>query len=180
MNSRKSLRRVVALLSAVVFAVILAGCGAASDNANSDHNAQDIRFATGMIPHHAQAVDMAKMAEKQASNPAVKALASQIEAAQQPEIDTMNSWLKSWGETESHSMHGSDGMMSTAEMTAMKKASGPAFDKMFLEAMIKHHEGAISMAKTEQQKGRFEAAKTMANSVVTSQQAEVDQMKKLL
>jgi uncharacterized protein (DUF305 family) len=184
-------RRIAALAAVGALALVLAGCGSDSDDAASDHNSQDITFAKDMIPHHSQAVEMAKLASTRASSPEVKQLASAIQGAQQPEIDTMNGWLKSWGEPEidaaaaasmDHSAHGSTmkGMMSADEMSKLESASGAEFDKLFLEGMTKHHEGAITMAKTEQQKGKYEAAKTMAGEIITSQQAELDQMKRLL
>jgi uncharacterized protein (DUF305 family) len=104
------------------------------------HNDQDVMFAQAMIPHHQQAVEMAKAAVTKAKNPAVKTLAGQIEQAQGPEIKTMTGWLNSWGVTPSPSgggmpgMAGMDmgpgqGMMSAAEMKKLDKASGAAFTR---------------------------------------------------
>ncbi len=181
-------RRAVAVAATAVLALVLAACGTSSDKtATSDHNSQDVAFAQGMIPHHAQAVEMAKLASSRAASPEVKTLAAKIEAAQQPEIDAMGGWLSSWGEptidpggSMGHSMHAGDGMMSSDDMATMEGMNGAAFDRMFLEGMIKHHEGAIKMAETEKAKGKFEPAKAMATAITTSQQAEIDQMKKLL
>jgi uncharacterized protein (DUF305 family) len=160
------------------------------------HNDQDVMFAQEMIPHHQQAVEMAKGAATKAKNPAVKTLAGQIEQAQGPQIQTMTGWLTSWGVTvtpspspspSDTSMPGMDmggtpgqGMMSAAEMKQLDKASGAAFDTRFLTMMIKHHEGAITMAKDEQAAGAYGPAKTMAGDIISGQSAEIATMRSLL
>jgi uncharacterized protein (DUF305 family) len=177
------------ILSAIVL-ISLSGCGSDKEDASNDHNKQDVSFAQNMIPHHGQAVEMSKMATTRAQNERVKSLAKQIEAAQQPEIDTMNGWLTKWGEatvnpsasSEEHAGHGASmpGMMSADDMSGMEAASGTAFDRMFLEMMIEHHKGAIEMAKTESEKGKASEAKTLATAISTSQQAEITEMEGLL
>jgi uncharacterized protein (DUF305 family) len=72
------------------------------------------------------------------------------------------------------------GMMSAADMKMLDKASGAEFDKMFLTMMIKHHEGAIAMARDEQAKGLYGPAKTLAASIVSSQSAQIATMRSLL
>ncbi len=79
-----------------------------------------------------------------------------------------------------HSMHGMDGMMTGEDMDSLKKSSGKAFDTAFLEMMIKHHEGAVDMAKTEKADGSFPDAKKMADAIITSQTAEISRMNSLL
>ena len=177
----KHLRRLLSM--SLLF--LVAACG---NSEAIDHNDHDISFAKEMIPHHAQAVTMSKLASTRASSSEVKQLATQIERAQQPEIDTMNNWLSAWGEPgvdpaapSEHAGHGDvAGMLSANELTALEGASGAAFDQLFLEGMIKHHQGAIDMAKSEQENGEYPAAKTLAGSIVTSQQAEIESMKALL
>ena len=120
----------------------------------------DITFAQLMIPHHEQAVQMADMALQQATSPEVTDLATQIKAAQDPEIQQMRGWLQQWGAPEQ--MDGVDGMdhgdmdmggqtaggmMSDEDMGALMDASGADFDRMWLTMMIAHHEGAIEMAE---------------------------------
>jgi uncharacterized protein (DUF305 family) len=173
------------------------------------HNAADVSFAQQMIQHHQQAITMAGMAAEKASSAEVKALADKIEKAQAPEITTMSGWLKMWGEDvpsagmsdgmsdmpSMSSMPGMDhgsmssssssssampGMMSDADMTALGKKSGKAFDTAFLTMMVQHHEGAVEMARTEQSGGSYAPAKKLAGSVITSQTAEIAQMKKML
>jgi uncharacterized protein (DUF305 family) len=188
MTITKSLRRAaMAVVLIALPSLVLSACSDGDDEAKAN-NAQDVSFAQNMIPHHAQALEMAKVAEVQASSSEVKALAKQIEAAQQPEIDTMNSWLKAWGEATvdpktatQHSDHMSmPGMMSSDDMKKLMASHGSDYDRMFLQMMIEHHKGAIDMAKTETAKGKYPDAKAMADSIATSQQAEVTQMERLL
>jgi uncharacterized protein (DUF305 family) len=150
--------------------------------ATAGHNAQDAMFAQMMIPHHQQAITMAKQATAKASSPEVKKLAAQIENAQQPEIDKMTGWLRTWGASmpSPGGMHMGEGMMSEKDMKKLDTLSGKAFDKAFLQMMIKHHEGAVTMAKTEQAQGSNVDAKALAGSIISSQSAEITTMRNLL
>ena len=167
--------------------VLVVACGG-----GADHNGADVSFAQGMIPHHEQAIVMSDLAlTKAGSSPEVRALAERIKAAQEPEILRMEGWLEDWGEPltaeggdgEDHAgmdMGGMSGMMSDAEMRQLEASSGADFDRLFLEGVIRHHEGAVSMAKEEQAKGKFDDAKELAGSIITSQEAEIAEMKALL
>ena len=167
--------------------VLLAGCGG-----GANHNDQDVSFATDMVPHHQQAVEMADLAAARASDATVKALAARIKAAQDPEIRTMQGWLSDWDKASdmggmdhgggSSMAGGSDGMgmMSDADMGALKAASGTAFDRMFLTSMISHHTGAIEMAKTEQAKGKHQPAKDLAKTIQDTQAQEIAEMQQIL
>ena len=156
--------------------------GASSAPATAGHNSQDVMFAQMMIPHHQQAIVMAKQAATKASSPQVKKLAEQIEQAQGPEIQMMTGWLQTWGASKPSDgdMHMGDGMMSEQDMKKLDKLSGKPFDRAFLQMMIKHHQGAITMAKTEQAQGSSTDAKALADRIVTSQSAEITTMRKLL
>jgi uncharacterized protein (DUF305 family) len=157
------------------------------------HNAADVAFAQGMIPHHAQAISMAGQASSRASSPEVKDLATKISGAQGPEIDLMNSMLAAWGAptvapnaTGMPAMPGMapgssmPGMMSDGEMSQLSTLSGPAFDKSFLSMMIQHHSGAIQMAQTEQAQGENPQAKDLAGRIIADQQQEIGQMRAML
>lgn len=154
------------------------------------HNKADVAFATDMIPHHAQAIEMADMAATQATNSTVKSLAVAIKKAQDPEITEMSGWLKTWGQpVPSASMSGGmggmnmgsgTGMMSATDMAALAHATGATFDRMWVTMMITHHQGAVSMATTELSNGSNHDAKTLARSIVSSQNAQIQQMKNLL
>jgi uncharacterized protein (DUF305 family) len=193
------MKRAYALLVVPVAALTLAACGGGDKNdtghdmsghsmgtssapATAGHNAQDVMFAQMMIPHHQQAITMAKQAATKASSPQVKQLARRIEQAQGPEIQKMTGWLETWGAAKPSDggMHMGDGMMSDQDMKKLDTLSGKAFDHAFLQMMIKHHQGAITMAKTEQTQGSFADAKTMADNIVSSQSAEITTMRKLL
>ncbi|GGN02614.1 lipoprotein [Terrabacter tumescens] len=158
--------------------------GAAS--AASAHNQADITFASSMVPHHQQAIEMADLALRQATSADVKKLATQIKAAQDPEIATMTGWLTSWGAAPmpsgDHDMDGMsmDGMMSAEEMSALEKASGSGFDRMWLQLMIKHHEGAVTMARTQLSQGQSGDAKELAQAVIDGQTKEIATMTELL
>ncbi|MER6917211.1 DUF305 domain-containing protein [Streptomyces sp. NPDC000594] len=205
-------RRRTALIAVVVAAgLTLAACGGGGDDdmAGMDHggdkkssaasadtgpapgafNDADVMFAQMMIPHHEQALEMSALAAGRVEDAEVKALATEISGAQDPEIRTMRSWLKSWGRPESagggHGGHGSGGgemagMMSTEDMDRLKAAKGAKFDRAFAELMIGHHEGAVEMAREQRKDGRNATAKKLAEEVITAQSAEIDRLKKIL
>lgn len=162
------------------------GTSAAAGSATGPHNTADVTFATDMIPHHTQAVQMADMALKSASsNAQVKALATSIKAAQDPEITQMSGWLRTWKQPvpapmSGMSMGSGTGMMNDADMAKLGKTTGAAFDRLWVQMMITHHQGAITMARTELTRGENTGAKTLARSIVTSQSAQVTQLHTLL
>jgi uncharacterized protein (DUF305 family) len=123
-----------------------------SGDVAGDFNDADVTFATDMIPHHRQAVEMAELAETRADAAEVKELATKIKGAQDPEIQVMSGWLTAWGKPVpdrmgGHDMNGSmPGMMSSDDMDALMDAAGADFDQMFLTMMIPHHQGAVEMA----------------------------------
>ena len=140
----------------------------------------DIMFAQMMIPHHQQAVDMSTLAETRTTNPEVLALAKQIKDAQAPEIKQMTAWIESSGSSTDmgHDM-GMGGMLTDEQMTALENAQGAAFDKLYLEGMIGHHEGALQMAKMIENSDNAEA-KELAANIIKSQSAEIEKMKQML
>jgi uncharacterized protein (DUF305 family) len=173
-------------------ALVLSGCSAPGAG-DHDHESMgtssempvtvsdgDIMFAQMMIPHHEQAIEMSTLAETRTENADVLSLAQQIKSAQMPEISQMTTWLADAGAPLSmgHDM-GDDGMLSTDEMTALANSSGVAFDKLFLAGMIAHHEGALDMAKSVQNSQNAEV-KALSDNIISSQTAEIEEMKKLL
>lgn len=195
-------RRAALMAVTVTAALALTACGGNDSDSDSghesghnspsssaaSHNAQDVSFAQGMIPHHRQALEMAELAAGRASSAEVKDLAARVEKAQDLEIRTMSGWLKSWGEEAAgmgmgmdHGSHsGMPGMMGDTDMAKLEAASGKAFDTLFLTLMVEHHEGAVDMATTEKAKGRYAAATAMADDIVAAQTAEIDEMNQLL
>jgi len=186
-------------------ALILAGCTAqdggsdelggydmsdpTQDGANGgiDDDAQvgsaDITFAQMMLPHHEQALEMSQiMLDKDGVDPAVVDLATRIEAAQEPEIATMEGFLDEWGaETMSdHSQHDMEGMLSDEQIQELKDADAETASRLYLEGMIAHHEGAVDMAETELADGENPEAQQLAQEIIDAQQAEIAEMQELL
>jgi uncharacterized protein (DUF305 family) len=157
---------------------------------DAEFNATDVAFAQGMIPHHAQAIEMSEMALETSSNPDVVRLATQIKAAQDPEIQQLTQWLEGWDQpvpeaTGAHDMDGMgsmmmSGMMSQEDMERLASAAGPSFDRMWMEMMILHHEGAVEMAEEQVANGEYRPAVTVAEQIIASQQTEIDEMNGLL
>jgi uncharacterized protein (DUF305 family) len=183
------MRRLLAVGAAALAALmVLAGCGGTSTSTKSSsaaqpHNTADVTFAQHMIPHHQQAVQMSDtVLSKQGIDPRVVTLANAIKAAQGPEIQQMQGWLSAWGEPTTMAMpdHNMTGMMSQQDMTALQNAQGVEASKLFLSQMITHHEGAIAMAQDEIKTGQYPPAVAMAQSIGTSQQHEIDEMKGIL
>ena len=156
--------------------LVLSACG------GTEHSPADVTFAQQMVPHHEQALEMAKLVPERSGNDKVRGLAQRIEKAQDPEITRMNSWLKEWGAAamQDHSGHDMSGMMSGDDMAGLKKATGAEFDRQWLDMMIKHHEGAVEMAKTELAQGEDAEAKKLAQAIIDGQQQEITEMKDLL
>ncbi|MFD3687626.1 DUF305 domain-containing protein [Nocardiopsis sp. NPDC058631] len=188
---------------AVAAAMFLASCGGTDDESTdaapesseqggAEFNEADVRFARMMIPHHEQAVEMSELAESRAGED-VRELAAEIKAAQGPEIEEMNGLLESWGEEPMDGMEGMDhddmdgmdhdgmdGMMSEEQMADLEQAEGDAFDTMFLEMMVEHHEGAVTMAETEIEQGADPEAQELAQQMVDAQRTEIEQMNDML
>lgn len=153
--------------------------------AAAEHNDADVSFAQEMIGHHQQAVEMSQLVSSRSTNTQVKDLATGIEKAQGPEIQQMTAWLSQWGASMTSAMpamdHGSmPGIMSDADMQKLGQAGGAGFDRMFLEMMVSHHQGAIEMAKTELAKGANADAKALAQRIIDAQTAEITQMQQML
>ena len=167
------------------------------DLVRGPYNEADVAFMQGMIPHHAQAVLMAKMAKTHGAREDVRVLCERILVAQSDEITLMRNWLRDRGQFvpaadathHKHTMNGvahdmlMPGMLTPEEMAALDKARGPEWDRLFLAGMIKHHEGALSMVDD-----LFEAYGALqdddmfkfASDVYADQTTEIDFMQKML
>jgi uncharacterized protein (DUF305 family) len=191
--------RVAAAIAALATATVLSSCSnSPSTDEHAGHsttttslqpagyNADDVAFATNMIPHHQQAIDMAALVPDRSDTPEVIRLASQIAAAQHPEIQTMKVFLVQWKENPDtdtgHGGHGvpMQGMLDEPTMAKLQSLNGPEFDTLWLQSMIAHHQGAIEMAKAEIANGENVDAIGMAKNIVATQEAEIGQMKQLL
>lgn len=165
-------------------------------------SAKDIEFMQGMIMHHGQAVEMTAMIKSRTQNKEIILIGAKISQSQSDEINFMRRWLENRGEKTTmpmkempnmnmsgmnHSNHGDHqlmpGMLTPKKMEALRKASGAEFDRLFLEGMIEHHEGALVMVKE-----LFETAGAgqdaeifnFATDVDTGQRAEIKIMQNML
>ncbi|UNX55695.1 DUF305 domain-containing protein [Georgenia sp. TF02-10] len=203
--------RLTALAGAGLLVITLAACGSGSDETTPEpettttaetatptpgssaaevdeaHNDDDTMFAQMMIVHHQGAIEMADLAVERATAEEVRTLASDISAAQGPEIEEMTSWLEVWGEDTSadptgHMDHGGmdmDGMSQAEAMEELESLSGTDFDRRFLELMTAHHEGAVSMAETELDQGENPQALELAQQIIDDQTAEIAEMEEI-
>lgn len=155
-------------------------------------NHADVAFMQMMVPHHGQALVMARLAEDRAHSPSVRALARRIRGAQGPEIIMMAAWLDERGidvpkaaETPSdydhggHGHSGMQGMLSEEEMEQLRSASGRRFDRLFLDGMIAHHQGAVDMAEVVAREGVDVRVSELAADVAAGQTAEIQRMREL-
>ena len=192
-----------ALLASALF---LTGCGggsssdqtvnsagsSASSSAETDKgNDADVAFLTGMKPHHEQAVEMSDMILGANPPTAVAAIAQQIKGAQDPEITQMTTMLSDLGvksDAGGHStgsgmdmgMAGHEGMMSDAMMSTLDAATGTEAAGLYLEGMVRHHQGAIKASDTEIADGQYAPAIALAQKIKTAQQAEITEMQALI
>ncbi|MDD9208082.1 DUF305 domain-containing protein, partial [Georgenia sp. 10Sc9-8] len=157
------------------------------------HNDADTMFAQMMIVHHEGAIEMADLAIEQAATEEVRTLAEGISVAQGPEIEEMTAWLQAWGEDTAPmddggmdhggmDMEGMDmeGMDQGEAMTELKALSGAEFDRRFLELMIAHHQGAVTMAETELDQGENPQALDLAQRIIDDQTTEIALMEEML
>ncbi|NHC46587.1 DUF305 domain-containing protein [Motilibacter aurantiacus] len=155
----------------------------------------DIEFASMMIPHHAQALEMSRLAPDRAQSPKVKAMAARIEAEQEPEIELFQAYLQERGQEvppadwrehgHGHHSGGSGalqmaGMATEEELEALEAAEGTAFDKLFLQMMIRHHQGALTMIDEWGDTPGEVKMNEMASEVGVTQQGEINRMNDLL
>lgn len=202
-------KTVITLSLAATLVAGLSACGSSNENAArsgtsasvaSTANA-DVVFAQSMIPHHEQAVEMADLAlaPNADASAQVRELARQIKAAQAPEIRQMTGWLNGWGaptampgsdgsndlgamDHSGHDMAGMSvaGMMTAEQMQDLTTVSGEEFDRLWLEMMIAHHEGAIAMAGQVDSTSQDPQVKALADAIVNAQNEEITTMQKLL
>jgi uncharacterized protein (DUF305 family) len=208
-TAARARRATAAALLLTLTTATLAACGddtsgdapaAERTAANGDvHNDADVEFATEMIRHHADALVMVDMTQGRDLSPELARLTEDIRAAQAPEIESMVDWLTAWGEevpetsrdhVNSHmGSHGEgddeesgmDGMgMDPDDLAMLEDAEGSAFESMWLQMMIEHHEGAVEMAEAQQEDGLFAEAVALAESIESSQGSEIELMEELL
>jgi len=175
---------------AVLAAVLLVGCSGGGASGTSDEtgefNDADVRFVQGMIPHHEQAIQMADMMSTDNASASTNDLAAEIRAAQAPEIADMRALLAEWGKDEDpHAMHEMDdhsmhGMMTDDDFNSLDAATGVDFERMWLQMMIGHHEGAITMSEKVLADGKHPRVRELAEAIIAAQRDEIARMNTLL
>lgn len=156
-----------------------------------DHD--DVSYLQMMIPHHGQALAVAELAATRAADPRVRAVAERIDAAQGPETWLMAGWLAERGidvpspeedphdyDHGEHGHHPMVGLLTDDEVAALAAADGAAFDRLFLAAMIRHHEGAIAMATDALAGATDPRVAEIARDVAAGQAAEAARMRRIL
>jgi len=162
----------------------------ATDLSQVQYTGADIQFMQGMIGHHAQAVEMAALVPSRTASDGLRKLAQRIDVSQQDEMQMMREWLQARGQQipdpRAHHMMGATlmpGMLTAEEMERLAAATGPAFDRLFLEGMIKHHEGAIEMVHSlfaTEGAGQTPEIFSYASDVDADQRMEIERMSSML
>lgn len=171
---------------------------ARADSARYPYTDADIKFMSGMIPHHAQAVVMAGWAPSHGASPAVQTLCARIINAQRDEIHLMQTWLRDRQQTVPQpdsagivmmNMNGMrmamvmPGMLTAEQMTQLKAAHGEEFDRLFLQFMIQHHRGAVSMVQdlfASNGAGQDLIVFKLATGINVDQTTEIARMQRML
>lgn len=160
----------------------------AADLSKVGYTPEDVQFMRAMIAHHAQALEMTALRPARSKGDTLRLLALRIELSQTDEINAIVAWLQARGAAVAHGQHTPGaplmpGMLSAEEMTRLKDASGAGFDRLFLEFMIKHHEGALVMVEelfATPGSGQESEIFAFASDVVDDQRAEIARMAGLL
>jgi uncharacterized protein (DUF305 family) len=174
------------LLAAAAMMALAATAPAAAQSRAADHVRADVEFMQGMIPHHEQALVMARMAPSSGASDRVRLAALRIELSQKDEIDLMKRWLTERGHPVAgeHTHHmAMPGMLSDEQLSELRAARGRDFDRLFLQFMIKHHEGALAMVETLfKSPGAAQEPELarLASDIDSDQRAEIDRMQQML
>lgn len=173
----------------VLATVVLAACGGETADSETSFNEPDVTFLQDMVPHHAQATEMAEMAPERTDDPDINTLAEEIIAAQSEEIETMNGLLEQAGEEPVEPMAGMEGMdmgstdmsgmMSAEQMGELEGLEGEPFVQMWTAMMTEHHRGAIESAQTVLSEGENPEVATLAEEIIRAQEAEIEQMEQI-
>ncbi|WP_017594401.1 DUF305 domain-containing protein [Nocardiopsis potens] len=180
------------------------------DAADADvrHNEADVEYVLKMIEHHTQALEMTDLVEERVERDSVEKIAGRIAAAQEPEIEAMETWLEdnvygpaegnpnyadqcgltAWRDGGGAGHHGGGdcpididhtdmpGMVAQEDLDDLEAAEGDGFDRLFVELMTSHHEGAIEMAQDATVDGKHPDVLRMADDVVAEQSADIERM----
>ncbi len=169
------MRRLLLLLLLAV--AVLTGCAGAPPAPPVP--APDAVYVDAMVPHHAQALELAALVPGRDASPAVAALATRIDRDQVEEIGQLEGLRRSRGWPAGAGMHahGTDGMADPATLEQLRALRGPAFDRLWLATMARHHQGAIAMAREHLATGTDETLRRFSQVLVATQSAEIDAMR---
>lgn len=175
----------ILLLSPVACGSAARQPGGSSGAALSGGALADVLFVRGMIPHHAQALEMTGLVAERTGNETIRRLAGRIEVSQRDEIALMERWLEHRAETmPTGHVHRPlvPGMLTEDELSRLAEVRGGAFDRLFLELMIRHHEGAVVMVADLFSAGGGQEAEIfrIASHVDADQRAEIARMQEIL
>ncbi len=151
----------------------------------------DVDYMRMMIPHHEQAVVMTELVPDRTDTERVRSLAERIDVTQAGEVEAMEAWLDRHADAvdgnDGHGGHGDEGghelmpgMATPEQLDQLRSAQGDEFDRLFLELMITHHEGALTMAEDYLPQGVEPTALHMAQEVITTQTSEIEHMRNML
>ncbi|GAB3495912.1 DUF305 domain-containing protein [Amycolatopsis cihanbeyliensis] len=165
-----------------------------AEPASAQFNEADLLFLRTMIPHHEQGLDMARQAKQRATSAEVRQLAGAIEATQQYEVETMTTWLRGWNQpltaersahsehsgSAEHSEHADIHTTDPEVITELERTASEEFDSTFLNVFTGHQHNAVAMARKETTEGKNPEAKDLADRIVQSRTAQIEQMLTIL
>lgn len=197
-----------AVVTVLLAAVATGACATGNDAISSpaaatplgwEHNTADVEFAQMMIPHHLLALDMVRIATQNAATGRLVRFNAAIYGTQDREIAFLRQWLRRWGADPAPGDHpigphlaiiiydyphhhgaGPMGMHDRAAMEKLLATTGLAFDDLYLQMMIEHHEGAVAMANDVLVHGKSERVRRLAEEIVRVQSEQIEQMREML
>jgi hypothetical protein len=140
--------------------------------ADDAHNDADASFVRELLPHHRSLLALAALAPEQAASPQVLALAEGITSSREPEVARMEGWLGEWGEATPSAV--------ASPPPELAAARPEAFDRMFAELVLEHHEAAAALAEDESDEGLHVGAVTLANSLAPDLEDEIADLESIL
>lgn len=181
------LRSALFVVSSSLLSLSLVACERGDDMPSSTRHADpasvsfDLKFIDTMSAHHQDALDMAKLAETKASHAELRTMAVDMQKAQKAEIDQMAGWRNAWSRGAApavdHEMKGMKETMAGMDMGKLESAQGADFDHAFIDMMVKHHAGAVTMANDALANASRPEVKQLAQKIVSDQTREITQLR---
>lgn len=167
---------------AAVLVLVTVGCGGSDEPSGSTAVPFDRSFIDAMVPHHEQAIEMAKDAKAAGlSEPVLVDIANAIVATQQDEIERMLEWRAEWFGEREIDPDGAGALGMSAEEMGMQHGAmdfeiAADVDAAFAAAMLDHHEGAVAMARLASRRAEHDEIQTLAQNIIAAQESEIEQM----